>query len=206
MRRLAVAYGGNRMRNGESSGTVWADDTDSRQNVIAGTLLAREGATAVVRAEPKRSNLRGGTAMRKMARRGHSIWRDGTVAAIVILAAVLAGCATPQAGTPRVMQEGDFKMLAGAWTGSTDIQGTVSVNIDGVIQDTGAYFIHPHGSSSGQASGFMKIVDGGVVYESSTSKGKMAFSESSDGKSWVWKWDGMTPDGRWVRNELTKSK
>ena len=69
--------------------------------------------------------------MRKMARRGHSIWRDGTVAGIVILAAVLAGCATPQAGAPRVMQPDDFKMLAGAWTGATDIQGTVSINIEG---------------------------------------------------------------------------
>jgi hypothetical protein len=52
----------------------------------------------------------------------------------------------------------------------------------------------------------MKIVDGGVVYESPTSKGKMTFHESQDGKSWVWKWDGVTPDGRPVKNELTKSK
>jgi hypothetical protein len=146
--------------------------------------------------------------MRRTGRRGHSIWRDGAVAVtgIVILAVVLAGCATPQAGAPRVMQEGDFKMLAGAWTGSTDIQGTVSMNIDGVIQETGAYYTHPHGSSGAQAPGVMKIVDGGVVYESSTSKGKMTFHDSQDGKSWVWKWDGVTPDGRWVRNELTKSK
>src|SRR5262249_5038659 len=61
-------------------------------------------------------------------------------------------------------------------------------------------------SSGAQASGIMKIVDGGVVYESSTSKGKMTFHESQDGKAWIWKWDGMTPDGRYVRNVLTKSK
>ena len=144
--------------------------------------------------------------MRRTGRRGHSIWRNGTVAGVVILAAVLAGCATPQAGTPRVMQPGDFKMLSGAWSGSTDIQGTLSVETDGIIQESGAYLTHPHSSSAAQTSGVMKIVDGGVVYESSTSKGKMTFSESQDGKSWVWKWDGMTPDGRYVRNVLTKSK
>jgi len=104
------------------------------------------------------------------------------------------------------MKADDFKMLAGAWSGDTDIQGTVSINIDGVIQETGAYYTHPHGSSGAQASGVMKIVDGGVVYESSTSKGKMTFHESQDGKAWIWKWDGMTPDGRYVRNVLTKSK
>ena len=144
--------------------------------------------------------------MHKTGRRAQSIWWSGTVAGIVILTAALTGCATPQAGTPRVMQADDFKMLAGAWTGSTDIQGTLSVEIDGLIQESGAYFTHPHSSSAAQTSGIMKIVDGGVVYESSTSKGKMTFSESQDGKAWVWKWDGMTPDGRYVRNVLTKSK
>ena len=144
--------------------------------------------------------------MRRVGRRGHSIWRHSAAVGMVTLAVVLAGCATPQGGAARVMQEGDFKMLAGAWSGSTDIQGTVSTNIDGVIQDTGAYYTHPHGSSGAQAPGIMKIVNGGVVYESATSKGKMTFSESQDGKSWVWKWDGMTPDGRYVRNELSKSK
>jgi hypothetical protein len=135
-----------------------------------------------------------------MGRRGHSIRWISTVAGAAILAVVLSGCATPQAGAPRVMQEGDFKMLAGPWTGSTDIQSEMSTNLKGVIQDTGAYYTTPGGP------GFMRIVDGGVVYESPASKGKMTFSDSQDGKSWVWKWDGVTPDGRWVRNELTKSK
>ena len=144
--------------------------------------------------------------MQKMGWAGNHFWRDARVAGIVILAAVLVGCATPQAGAPRVMQADDFKMLAGAWAGHSDIQETVSINLDGVIQETGAYYTHPHGSSGAQASGVMKIVDGGVVYDSATSKGKMTFSESQDGKSWVWKWDGMTPDGRYVRNELSKSK
>jgi hypothetical protein len=128
------------------------------------------------------------------------------VAGIAMVTAVLVGCATPQAGPPRIMQADDFKMLSGAWSGSTDIQGTLSVETDGIIQESGAYYTHPHSSSAAQTSGIMKIVDGGVVYESSTSKGKMTFSDSQDGKSWVWKWDGMTPDGRYVRNVLTKSK
>src|SRR5262245_12497268 len=106
--------------------------------------------------------------MRTTGRRGYSIWWNGPVAGAVILAAVLAGCAAPQAGAPRTMKADDFKMLAGAWSGDTDIQGTVSINIDGVIQETGAYYTHPHGSSGAQAAGVMKIVDGGVVYESST--------------------------------------
>ena len=144
--------------------------------------------------------------MQKMRRVGNPFWRDARVAGIVILATVLVGCATPQAGTPRVMQADDFKMLAGAWVGHTDIQGAVSINLDGVIQDTGAYFTHPHGSSGAQTPGVMKIVDGGVVYESASSKGKMTFHESQDGKSWVWKWDGKTAEGQIVRNELTKPK
>jgi len=138
--------------------------------------------------------------MRRTERRGNPIWRGRTVAGIALAVAALVGCATPQAGTPRVMQEGDFKMLAGPWAGSTDIQSELSTNLKGVIQDTGAYYTTPGGP------GFMRIVDGGVVYESPTSKGKMTFHDSQDGKSWVWKWDGVTPDGRYVRNELTKSK
>jgi hypothetical protein len=50
----------------------------------------------------------------------------------------------------------------------------------------------------------MRIVDGGVVYESRTSKGTMSFHETDTG--WLWKWQGMTSDGRPVRNELTKAK
>jgi hypothetical protein len=137
--------------------------------------------------------------MRKTEQRRNSIWRGHMVAGIAMVAAVLVGCATPQTGSPpRVMQPDDFKMLAGPWTGSTDIQSTLSTNLKGVIQDTGAYITTPGGP------GFMRIVDGGVVYESPTSKGKMTFHENPT--EWVWKWDGVTPDGRWVRNVLTKSK
>jgi hypothetical protein len=50
----------------------------------------------------------------------------------------------------------------------------------------------------------MKIVDGGVVYETAQSKGTMTFHETDT--VWVWKWQGKTQDGGAVRNELTKSK
>jgi hypothetical protein len=136
--------------------------------------------------------------------RGISVWRGAAVAGMLTLAAVLAGCATTQAGAPRVMQPGDFKLLAGPWLGSTNIQNQTSVAIQGVIQETGAYYIVSRSSPGAQQPGMMKIVDGGVVYESPTSKGKMTFHESDTG--WVWKWDGVTPDGRPVKNELTKSK
>lgn len=136
---------------------------------------------------------------------GRSIRWGNAAAVIGVLAAVLlVGCATSQLGPARVMQPDDFKMLKGSWVGDTDIQGAVSENIVGEIQDTGAYYIAPRGKSGAQTPGMMKIVDGGVVYESPQSKGKMTFHESDTG--WVWKWDGMTPDGRWVRNQLTKSK
>jgi hypothetical protein len=133
-----------------------------------------------------------------------SIWRGRRLAGIAILTAVLVGCATTQLGTPRVMQPDDFKMLKGSWVGDTDIQGAVSENIVGEIQDNGAFYIAPRGKSGTQTPGMMRIVDGGVVYESPQSKGKMTFHESDS--QWVWKWDGTTPDGRYVRNQLTKSK
>jgi hypothetical protein len=140
--------------------------------------------------------------MRKMARVGDSVLA-GMLVAIVVTAALLAGCATPQAGAPRVMQPGDFKMLAGSWLGSTDVQGTLSIPIQGVIQETGAFYTVPRNGGT-QAPGMMKIVDGGVVYETATSKGKMTFHETDT--AWVWKWDGVAADGGKVRNELTRSK
>ena len=102
------------------------------------------------------------------------------------------------------MQPGDFKMLAGSWTGSAYVQQAQPVAIQGVIQETGAFYIVPRGRPGAQQPGQMKIVDGGVVYESPTSKGTMTFHESAT--AWVWKWQGTTTDGGAVRNELTKSK
>jgi hypothetical protein len=137
-----------------------------------------------------------------MARVGNSVL-TGMLVGIVVMAALLAGCATPQAGAPRVMQPGDFKMLAGSWLGSTDVQGTLSIPIQGVIQETGAFYTVPRNGGT-QAPGQMTIVDGGVVYQTATSKGKMTFHETDT--AWVWKWDGVATDGAKVRNELTRSK
>jgi hypothetical protein len=104
------------------------------------------------------------------------------------------------------MQPGDFKMLAGNWYGSELIQQASPQAIQAVIQDTGAFYTTLRGMPGAQRPGIMRIVDGGVVYETATSKGTMTFHESQDGKSWVWKWDGKTTDGGAVRNELTKPK
>jgi hypothetical protein len=126
---------------------------------------------------------------------------------VIGLAATLAGCAsTPPAGPPRVMQPDDFKMLAGNWYGSELIQQAQPQAIQAVIQDTGAFYTALRGMPGAQRPGIMRIVDGGVVYETASSKGKMTFHESQDGKSWVWKWQGTTTDGGAVRNELTKPK
>jgi hypothetical protein len=104
------------------------------------------------------------------------------------------------------MQPGDFKMLAGKWTGSQYVQQAQPQAIEAVIQDNGAFYTALRGAPGAQRPGMMKIVDGGVVYETAQSKGKMTFHDSEDGKSWVWKWDGKTQDGGAVRNELTKPK
>jgi hypothetical protein len=130
--------------------------------------------------------------------------RGCMVMGIAIVMTALVGCAVTPTGTARVMQPGDFKMLAGTWMGSTNLQGTVSAPIQGVIQDTGAFYIAPRGGTGAQVPGTMRIVDGGVVYESPTSKGTMTFHESSTG--WIWKWQGTTTDGSAVRHELTKPK
>jgi hypothetical protein len=143
--------------------------------------------------------------MRTMALAGNSVWA-GMVVGIVIVAALLAGCATPEAGVPRVMQPGDFRMLAGNWYGSELIQQAQPQAIQGVIQETGAFFTVLRGSPGAQRPGMMKIADGKVTYETATSKGTMTFHESTDGKNWVWKWEGTTTDGGAVRNELTRPK
>jgi hypothetical protein len=131
--------------------------------------------------------------------------RSRTVLRLGLLTAILAGCATTPVGEPMVMKEGDFKILAGEWLGEAIVQQSQPAAIRGVIQDTGAFYIVPRGSSgSGQVPGVMKIVNGGVVYESQTSKGTMTFHQTDTG--YVWKWNGVTSDGSTVKNELRKSK
>jgi hypothetical protein len=158
--------------------------------------------------------------MRNSARWDVGQW-GRVVGGVVVLAATLVGCAAaPPPGPARRMQPGDFKMLAGDWYGSEVIQqvfptgSTAGMSqrpstqaIQGVIQESGAFFTVLRGTPGAQRPGIMKVGDGGVVtYETATSKGTMTFHESQDGKSWVWKWDGKTTDGGAVRNELTKPK
>jgi hypothetical protein len=144
--------------------------------------------------------------MRKSEPRAEWGWRHSVVVGIAILAGVAAGCASTPAGSARVMQPGDFTMLAGKWTGSEYVQQAPAQAIEAVIQDTGAFYTALRGAPGAQRPGMMKIVDGGVVYETAQSKGTMSFHESEDKKSWVWKWQGKTTDGGAVRNELSKPK
>jgi hypothetical protein len=133
-------------------------------------------------------------------------WFSGQGVGVLVLAAVIAGCAAaPTAGPPRTMKEGDFKLLAGHWTGQTDIQGELSAEIEGTIQENGSFWIADRRPNATQAPGTMKIVDGGVQYDAAKSQGKMTFHETDTG--WVWNWQGLTKDGeRRVSNKLTKSK
>jgi hypothetical protein len=142
--------------------------------------------------------------MRTSGQRAEWGWRHGVVAGLAILAGVAAGCASTPTGAARVMQPGDFTKLAGKWTGSEYVQQAPPQAIEAVIQDTGAFYTVLRGAPGAQRPGMMKIVDGGVVYETAQSKGTMTFHETDT--VWVWKWQGKTQDGGAVRNELTKSK
>ncbi len=65
----------------------------------------------------------------------HSRWFSGRGVGVLVLVAVIAGCAAAPTSEPaRVMKEGDFKLLAGHWTGKTDVQGELSSEIEGMIK------------------------------------------------------------------------
>ena len=144
-------------------------------------------------------------------------WR--MAAGLVGLAVAVVGCAA-SAGPARTMQPGDFKILAGDWTGLEVIElifptgsnagGSLRTQppaIQGGIQETGEFFTVLRSLPDAKRPGIMKIGDGGLVsYETATSKGTMTFHESGDGKSWVWRWNGKTVDGYAIKNELTKPK
>jgi hypothetical protein len=133
-------------------------------------------------------------------------WFSGRGVGVLVLAAVIAGCAaSPTTEPARVMKEGDFKLLAGHWTGASDVQGELSSEIEGMINEDGSFWIADRRPNATQAPGTMKIADGGVQYDSAKSQGKMTFHETSTG--WVWNWQGVTKDGaRRVSNHLTRSK
>jgi hypothetical protein len=54
--------------------------------------------------------------------------------------------------------------------------------------------------------GSMRVVDGGVRYDSQDSQGTMTFYETPT--TWVWRWQGISKFGNnlAVTNELTKRK
>ena len=135
--------------------------------------------------------------------RGHRL--IGWLVGAVVLAVSLAGCAGgPQSG-PRKMKTEDFKRLAGPWRGTSNVQGEVSQNVEGVIYENGSFYIVQRGSPGAQMPGQMKVVDGDVIYDTPTSEGKMTFQEG--GSDWVWRWQGKTKFGdRAVTHELRKPK
>jgi hypothetical protein len=59
------------------------------------------------------------------------------------------------------------------------------MNLRGVIYENSALFIAPRGSSGAQLPGQMKVVDGEILYETSTSQGKMTFYDA--GTDWQWR-------------------
>jgi hypothetical protein len=126
------------------------------------------------------------------------------MAGIAILMTAVAGCATTETTAARVMKPGDFKMLAGKWTGSLYVEGQQPAAIEAVVEDTGAFNFRPISAAGAQTAGQMRIVDGGVMYETPTSKGTMTFHEGD--KGWTWKWQGKSADAGQTRAELTKSK
>jgi hypothetical protein len=127
----------------------------------------------------------------------------GTIAGLTFLGAALMGCATTVPG-PRTMKPEDLKLIAGEWRGTAYVQGQQAVAIQGFIYENGAFYVAPRGNPANQVSGFMRIVDGKVVYESPASDGTMTFHEGAT--EWTWKWQGKTKNGSAVTTELTKGK
>jgi hypothetical protein len=128
-------------------------------------------------------------------------WIGGTLA----LAQTVAGCATAPGSGPMKMKPEDFKWLAGEWLGSGYTQGEAPLNIRGVIYENGSFFIAPRGSSGAQLPGQMKVVDGEILYETSTSEGKMVFQDAQT--EWIWQWQGKQKiGGGTVTHELRESK
>jgi hypothetical protein len=105
-----------------------------------------------------------------------------------------------------VMQPGDFKRLAGLWTGTAYVQEANPVDIQGVIYEDGSFTVQGARLLATPIPGYMRIVDGVVRYDSQDSQGTMTFHETPT--TWVWKWQGVSKFGNnlAVTNELTKRK
>jgi hypothetical protein len=95
---------------------------------------------------------------------------------VVVLVAVLAGCATPAPPLPpaRMLQAGDLKSLAGEWEGSA--KGTAGQGAYGgpglsatvVVKEDGTFTSNMGGITG---VGTWQIVNGKVSYEGSTMRG-----------------------------------
>ena len=128
---------------------------------------------------------------------------------LLALVAIGAGCATPPAPPlppPMVMKPGDFKRLAGLWYGTGYVQEAAPENIQALIYEDGAFTTQSRLPGADPIPGVMRIVDGGVQYDSKLSSGTMTFYETATG--FVWKWQGISKFGNnlAVTNELTKQK
>ena len=127
---------------------------------------------------------------------------------LLTLVVIGAGCATPEPPLPPplVMKQGDFKRLAGLWYGTGYVQEAVPLNIQAVIYEDGEFTVQERRLGATPYPGSMRIVDGGIQYDSQLSSGTMTFYETPT--SFVWKWQGVSKFGNnlAVTNELTKTK
>ena len=127
---------------------------------------------------------------------------------LLALAVIGAGCATPEPPLPPplVMKQGDFKRLAGLWYGTGYVQEAAPLNIQAVIYEDGEFTVQERRLGATPYPGSMRIVDGGIQYDSQLSSGTMTFYETPT--SFVWKWQGVSKFGNnlAVTNELTKTK
>jgi hypothetical protein len=148
---------------------------------------------------------------RRRARPGRGLVRLATTLAppigLVGLVALGAGCAAPEGPLPPplVITPGDFTRLAGLWSGTAYVQDAAPVTIQGVIYDNGNFTIQRPRLMAGPVPGYMRIVDGGVQYDSQDSAGTMTFYETPT--RWIWRWQGVSKFGNnAITHELTKPK
>jgi len=127
---------------------------------------------------------------------------------LLALVVIGAGCATPEPPLPPplVVKQGDFKRLAGLWYGTGYVQEAAPLNIQAVIYEDGEFTVQERRLGATPYPGSMRIVDGGIQYNSQLSSGTMTFYETPT--SFVWKWQGVSKFGNnlAVTNELTKKK
>ena len=127
---------------------------------------------------------------------------------LLALVVIGAGCATPEPPLPPplVVKQGDFKRLAGLWYGTGYVQEAAPLNIQAVIYEDGEFTVQERRLGATPYPGSMRIVDGGIQYDSQLSSGTMTFYETPT--SFVWKWQGVSKFGNnlAVTNELTKAK